>query len=343
MKEVIQLQVPEPCHQNWNKMTETDKGRFCLSCQKEVIDFSLMSDKQILEYISSSNKKICGRFAEPQLNRDLISKKEIKLPWIKYFMHVIIPALLISHKSSAQEIKIGDSIVCQPRNLVDKGILIGKVGGLAVGNGDKHKSKIIRGKVTDENAGPLAGVVISIKGTNNRTETDNEGFFKLITKEKHTTLIASSVGYERKEVLINATGSENENLIMISLNRQTLGEVIVVGYSIVRKKNIVIDTLEPVKNFINGFINKDSIKIYPNPVQRGSEFKIEFNNQDKGAYTIEVLNASGQMIMQKAIQLNSKKIIEEIACNSAMMQGIYFVNVINKKTMKSFTKQVLVQ
>jgi len=42
----ILLHVPEPCHEDWDGMTPVEKGKFCGSCQKQVIDFSTMSDRE---------------------------------------------------------------------------------------------------------------------------------------------------------------------------------------------------------------------------------------------------------------------------------------------------------
>ena len=69
-------------------MTSTEQGKFCLACQKEVIDFSSMSDKELLHYISNASSKSCGRFRNDQLNRVLISPAEIKRTWWKYWMNV---------------------------------------------------------------------------------------------------------------------------------------------------------------------------------------------------------------------------------------------------------------
>ena len=63
--------IDEPCHEDWNKMTPADKGRHCTSCAKIVIDFSIMSDHEIVAYFKQSKTSTCGHFRADQLNRPL--------------------------------------------------------------------------------------------------------------------------------------------------------------------------------------------------------------------------------------------------------------------------------
>lgn len=63
------ISIPEPCHENWDKMIPNENGRFCLSCSKTVIDFTSMLPEEIQHFfIQNQNQKICGRFKESQLN-----------------------------------------------------------------------------------------------------------------------------------------------------------------------------------------------------------------------------------------------------------------------------------
>lgn len=56
-------------------MTDYEKGKFCDSCQKHVVDFSRYSDEQIVAFIQQSKGNFCGRFKTSQLNRTISHEK----------------------------------------------------------------------------------------------------------------------------------------------------------------------------------------------------------------------------------------------------------------------------
>jgi len=39
----MKIHIPEPCSENWDKMTPQGGGRYCLSCDKVVTDFTNMT------------------------------------------------------------------------------------------------------------------------------------------------------------------------------------------------------------------------------------------------------------------------------------------------------------
>jgi hypothetical protein len=73
MERKLKITIPEPCHENWDKMTPKDNGRFCISCSKTVIDFTSMLPDEVQHFfIQNQNKKICGRFKNEQLESLII-------------------------------------------------------------------------------------------------------------------------------------------------------------------------------------------------------------------------------------------------------------------------------
>jgi hypothetical protein len=81
----IQIQVPQPCHASWDKMTPQQDGRHCKSCDKVVVDFSQMNDDEIKDWFSKKEgKKVCGHFRVDQVKRlqIVVNPKEFKqLGW----------------------------------------------------------------------------------------------------------------------------------------------------------------------------------------------------------------------------------------------------------------------
>ena len=52
-------------------MTPGDRGRYCNSCQRTVIDFSTWGDHDIYNFFSKNNAPVCGRFFKTQIHRDI--------------------------------------------------------------------------------------------------------------------------------------------------------------------------------------------------------------------------------------------------------------------------------
>jgi hypothetical protein len=75
MKNRISLRLDEPCKQKWSEMTPVNNGRYCDSCEKTVIDFSLMTDNEILQFLAEKKTGFCGQFRASQLDRPFVETK----------------------------------------------------------------------------------------------------------------------------------------------------------------------------------------------------------------------------------------------------------------------------
>jgi hypothetical protein len=78
----FKISIPQPCHEDWSKMTSVDRGRFCNACQKVVTDFTWMSDAEIIQHLKASSANSCGRFTATQVNRNLIEQTPQKRLWL---------------------------------------------------------------------------------------------------------------------------------------------------------------------------------------------------------------------------------------------------------------------
>jgi len=103
------------------------------------------------------------------------------------------------------------------------------------------QNNMIKGRVTNEKGEPLIGASVTYKGTNIGTITNMNGEFSLVKKDDKKRLTAEYIGYDPVEIRVDTSRTM---LIAMNENKQTLNEVVVVGYG--AKKNKKSTTLGSV-------------------------------------------------------------------------------------------------
>jgi TonB-dependent starch-binding outer membrane protein SusC len=93
-------------------------------------------------------------------------------------------------------------------------------------------SGTVSSNVSDE---PLPGVNVTLKGTTKGTSTDAKGNFTISIPNKNSALVFSYLGYVSQELIVG-----NKTNLNVSLNEDTkaLEEVVVTGYSTVKKSDL---------------------------------------------------------------------------------------------------------
>ncbi|WP_138432771.1 energy transducer TonB [Winogradskyella algicola] len=91
------ISIPKPCHEDWSKMTPNEKGRFCKSCTKTVVDFTKMSPDAIQHYLhNNKDQRICGHIKQSQLDSINLRIPEAIIHQNQSFHRLFLLALLIS-------------------------------------------------------------------------------------------------------------------------------------------------------------------------------------------------------------------------------------------------------
>ena len=108
MKTNFSISIPKPCHEDWSKMSPNEKGRFCQSCSKSVIDFTEMPQQSIEEYLNNNgDKRICGRFKVSQLDQIRIEIPQHifqkRMSFHKFFLLALLIAMGTSLLSCSDE------------------------------------------------------------------------------------------------------------------------------------------------------------------------------------------------------------------------------------------------
>lgn len=225
MGEIKHITIPQPCHQSWQQMEIKESGRHCLHCAKIVIDFTKMTNNEILAYLAGA-VKVCGRLSHTQLS-DINSLLKVEEPakalnWRRWVIAASLFSAGVVGRVSAQTKPAGISATEQApadsgrKSMAPADSLSGKpviyhVSGVLIGSDDKL---------------PLAGASVRIKGTDAGATTDRDGCFSLIVQKQKAVLVVSYIGYEAKEVKVSFAKNSDLN-IMLKINPMVSGGLVI--------------------------------------------------------------------------------------------------------------------
>lgn len=374
MPNPVHIHIAEPCHENWQQMTPNEQGRHCMSCQKTVIDFSLMSDQEILHYISRASSSICGRFNNDQLNKTY-AEKEVKRAFsFRYAWNVVVATFLLTgNKAMAQ----GEVVVKkkEPVSQYDKTnykreeLVLGGISAMIV------LDRKISGEVIDDNTGmPVTYASVRVKGVKTGVSADESGRFDFIapgTKGK-LTLVVSAVGYATNEYEVPVNNRKLYKIMLVPAPEE-LKPVEVIGYPgkvvgkiAVRQPEIKKDTLclsgvegrtagglsitrkittiEKIKREVNEWLpTKKDVRIYPNPLVPGNQVNINLSLEKAGEYKLDLMDASGRLVYVQALQVVQKGQVVNVPTQSSWSRGVYWVRISAAHDKKVYQAKVLLQ
>jgi len=214
MRKSITVNIPEPCHEDWNKMTPKEQGRHCASCNKTVIDFTTKTDEQIIKTFETEGK-LCGRFKTQQLNREIVLARKDRNNYLSIAASGLFAFLALGNQEiyaqrAPKTVQVDSLKTPQVKGKITTSIL---------------KEKVVSGTVTTASDGlPLPGATVLVKGTARGAQTDFDGNYKLKV-EVGESLVFSFVGFKTQEVTIGENTVINASLI----EDNTLDQIVVVG------------------------------------------------------------------------------------------------------------------
>lgn len=113
-KQPFIISVPDPCSQDWNEMTPVEKGKFCTRCQKNVVDFSALTDREVYGCFSAVTTILCGRFHRSQLHTGLRPQKRTARAWNFFYRHAAALLALFSMKGGAVFAQVKEPVTVRP-------------------------------------------------------------------------------------------------------------------------------------------------------------------------------------------------------------------------------------
>lgn len=197
MPRKLQIAIPKPCHENWQDMMPTEKGRFCASCQKEVQDFTRLTDREVSAIIKRDSNS-CGRFLTSQVNRDIIVHKEKSSLWVAASAAVISFIGLGNYEAAAQESHPTEQHESEKSEN-------------AATNKSYRESTEITGIVTDADGLPIPYAKVRNLNESTIVQTDFEGVFTIAAK-KGDILEFTYTGMKIKKVTVTKMNKYNIQL-----------------------------------------------------------------------------------------------------------------------------------
>lgn len=219
MNQKLNLQIDKPCSEKLDGFSKTSKSAFCNSCQKEVIDFTKMSDMEIINYFNNEKENTCGRFSKSQMkeyayNPPVKERSRISFLSTGIISFSLLSLLPISYAQSQEHSQSSSLSINQEGEA--------KTENKSPNNtNDNHK---VNGTIFCEGE-PIPFVSVVLKGSKIGTTSDFDGKFQFPDSLKAgDILLFSSVGFRTKEYVVLENAPVEVNMIM-----EFLDDVFIMG------------------------------------------------------------------------------------------------------------------
>jgi len=232
MKRIRKVSIQKPCQQNWDNMTDLTGGKFCLSCQKNVVDFTRMTHDEIIGFLAGKNN-LCGRFNSLQLidvNRRLdVQNRKPDFIGKRWLMTAAFFGSTLFYKANGQTKSVALPVIEQnPSKSYPNNSLSGKV---AISHPFERE---IKGQILDDDYKALHGATIRVVGMELATATDTDGRFKFHRPAAAKQFTVSFVGFKPETIDID-NAWHNGYTVILTPQVVTLNDVVVVkGYAFQR-------------------------------------------------------------------------------------------------------------
>jgi hypothetical protein len=350
MKESFQIQIPTPCGENWERMDRGEQGRFCQHCQKTVVDFTGMTDAEVLGYFgagsrgarsgvagsgamgsgaigsglgsrddgsASSGPHICGRFLPEQLGRQLAPTPVQRNGWSGWRWVLASALMLLRPPEGSKPVK-------------------------AVAVERKAKDNPGRG---------LGDAVVGM-------------FFRVVKEtkapKKTARFVADSVRAWRPSIakFDSVKGPEVAGTIpevagtipvvkraMPGAGGELLGFLGGVSVVVVRKIGLDSPILQKVVDTVsalNAFRKEDFVTLYPNPVERGGALNLAWLSGE-GRYQLTLLSMRGQLVGERVVEVGGTGQVDQWVLPVGLAAGVYVLRLVKEGSSRVDVREVVVR
>jgi hypothetical protein len=318
MSHPIQITIPTACHENWDTMAPAEKGRHCAACQKTVVDFTDMTDADILRQLKKASAlpsarhpgaELCGRFMPNQLNRQLIPPPPLAgkihfRGWQWVLTGLLLTADAVPHRN--------------PRPPMQE---------------QPHK-KIIREEAT---VGlmlfPISETIPPpIETLDTPTATMGTPAITILD-----SLPKSFDSLVMPTCLPKA--DTTEGIALMGEPLLTAADTLPVVAS--RDPAVIADSPLPGISDAADPSTVHHLRIYPNPLRPGSSYRLQWPD-NPGRYQLTLFNSTGALIQQTVVEITTPQQPTEHQLPSALTPGIYILRAARPGQAKPYTAKLVV-
>jgi hypothetical protein len=319
-------------------MQPTEKGRHCESCCKTVVDFTAMSDTEIISYLSKAGPHVCGRLMPDQLGRRLAPapvQKNGRSGWA----WVLAALMLAKGSDDRRPLKAGKVEMRAPAQRGDSAIMEATTGIMMVTGHEMprvvdspvrrqvttrivpDKGQAVMGKpaLGDIKGEPEMGDIVRVPVKDSiLTDTDTE-------RPRVDTLPVKPADLSQE--LTGFTGG-----IMTEVKIDTAVDILADTL-----RQIAADTLAAL-----GWQPTPILNIYPNPVSRGGVLQLAWKTQP-GQYQITFMDSRGQLIAERVLDVGGMGQVDNWEIPDRLTAGIYILRVMRAGAAAVCTREVMVR
>jgi len=221
----MKITVDRPCHESWENMLPDQLGKYCLSCQKSVVDFTAWTDAQVIAFFRDRSGGICGRFTRDQLGHVLKSERPPTFA-------ARAAAVLLAGALSSTSFSTTHAASVAPHVSNTGQLDVHRTAGQPKAPGDT-----LRGRIIDKENIPVAGAAVWLDSTSFGTVTDSSGLFSLVISEGQTysTIRIDALGYTTQLIPVTSLLKGCPVTLVSGMRTGLTGEVVVVGGAFVKR------------------------------------------------------------------------------------------------------------
>jgi hypothetical protein len=311
-------------------MQPAEKGRHCEHCCKTVVDFTEMSDEEIIRYVTERPFGICGRLMPDQLGRKLAPAPVQRNGWSGW--RWVLAGLVMVGKGSGSGRTVKPAVEARaPKE--DTG-------------GKDDRGEVFTGKLAYSTPVVMGDTVI----TTDPGKAEMDDVFVKPPRDRDSAEMGTPA--------IIRTGSVGDPVDTMQMPPppaiQPLPQHKLVGYAggivvgvCIKKtpidtvtdilKQAVVDTLTALN-----ILPKNELTVYPNPVARGGALQLAWQ-AEPGRYQLALLNTHGALVEQRMLEVAGKGQVDQWEVPVGLAAGVYFLRVVKEGGANVYTREILVR